>query len=51
MTKIQDKDKILNAISKNQHVPYNGIPMWLTADFLAEIQRPEGSGTIYLQWW
>ena len=35
LTKIQEKDKILKATSKNQHVTYNGIPIWLTADFFS----------------
>ena len=32
-TKIKDKEKILKATREKQQIPYNGIPMRLSADF------------------
>ena len=36
MTKIQDKDKILEATREKQQITYKGIPIRLSADFSTE---------------
>ena len=45
LTKIKDKEKILEAAREKQQITYKRTPIRLSADFF----RPEGSGTIYLK--
>ena len=49
MAKIKDKERILKAARKNQHVTYKGTPIRLSADFQQKLYRPEGRGKIYLK--
>lgn len=46
MTKIKDKEKILNAVREEKHVSYKA-----TLIKLSEHCSAEGSGNIYLKWW
>ena len=39
--------RILKAEREKQLVMYKGTPVTLSANFSAELCRPEGSGTIY----
>ena len=48
LTKIKDKEKILKAAREKKPKTYRGTPIRLSADFSAELCRPEASGVIYL---
>ena len=50
MAKIKDKERILKAARKKQHVTYKGTPVQLSADFQQKLYRPEGSSMLYLKW-
>ena len=44
VAKIKGKERTLKARREKQQVMYKGTPVRLSADFSAEIFRPEGSG-------
>jgi len=49
MSKVKDKERILKAAREKQLVTYKGTSIRLSADFSAEICRPQGSGAISFQ--
>ena len=50
MQKVKDKERILKAATEKQLVMYKGAPIRLSADFLTETCKPEGSGKKYSKW-
>ena len=48
LTKSTVKEKILKVAREKKQITYKGPPIRLSADFSAELCRPEGSGMIYL---
>ena len=48
LTKIKDKEKILEETREKKQIIYKGTPIRLSADFHQKLFRPEGSGIIYL---
>ena len=47
ITKLKDKERILNTAREKQVVTYKGSPIPLSSDFSTETIRPEGSGIKY----
>lgn len=44
LSKVNAKEKILKAVRKRNQITYEGNPIRLTADFLAETDKPEETG-------
>ena len=49
LTKIKDKDKILNATRRKRQITYKGTPIRLSADFSTETLQARRNGKIYLK--
>ena len=47
MSKVKDKERILNAVREKQLVTYRGVPIRLSADFSKETCRLEDIGKKY----